>query len=79
MERTERALALNATLDRVVRGQRVKKVELLGFYPFRIAERLHGAPVARVPAGDWRILGRIDRATLTVTVLAVGHRKSVYK
>jgi mRNA interferase RelE/StbE len=43
------------------------------------ATRLVGdADTWRVRAGDWRILYRVDDGKLTVLILEVGHRSTIY-
>lgn len=43
------------------------------------AKRLVGDPVWRIRVGDYRILYDINDGELLVLVLAVGHRREVYR
>jgi len=45
------------------------------------ARPLRGEPAGllRVRTGEWRILYRIDGARVTVLVVAIGHRSSIYR
>jgi|CXWL01.1.fsa_nt_gi mRNA interferase RelE/StbE len=45
----------------------------------RLAIRLRGSDVFRVRSGDYRILYTIDDRLHVVHVLAVGHRREVYR
>lgn len=42
-------------------------------------EKLGGAELYRVRQGVWRIVYGVDDATVTVEVVRVGHRSSVYR
>jgi mRNA interferase RelE/StbE len=45
----------------------------------RACKRLRGREEYRMRVGDYRILYRVDDASRTVDVVAVGHRKDVYR
>lgn len=49
--------------------------------PRRLGKALHGDKSAlwRYRVGDYRLLCRIEDQILTVLVIAVGHRKEVYR
>ena len=45
----------------------------------RTCKRLHGREGYRVRVGDYRIIYLVDDASRSVDVVAVGHRKDVYR
>lgn len=50
------------------------------FAPSAAAKPLTGQKQAvRIRQGDWRAVCRIDRASNTVIVEAIGHRREVYR
>jgi mRNA interferase RelE/StbE len=41
--------------------------------------KLTGRPAWRIRVGDYRVIYEIDDSLLEVTVVAIGHRKDVYR
>lgn len=55
-------------------------IELLGDNPRPPqAKKLSGVPEWRVRLGDYRIIYRIEDSVLIVVVVAVGHRRDIYR
>ena len=49
------------------------------FEPHAWALPLSGRPGVRIRQGDWRAILRVDAEAQTVTVLAIRHRREVYR
>lgn len=43
------------------------------------AKKLSGVPEWRVRLGDYRIIYRVKEGVLTIVVVAVGHRRDIYR
>jgi mRNA interferase RelE/StbE len=57
-----------------------KKISLLAEDPRpRWAEELKGRPGYRISVGDYRVIYHINDAARRVVVVAIGHRKDVYR
>ena len=62
------------------RVRMVAKIELLAGDPRQPAsEKLSGEEKYRLRQGDYRILYLIEDASLTVTIVKIGHRPEVYR
>jgi mRNA interferase RelE/StbE len=69
-------------LDRSVARRIARRIDRLAQDPRPPDARpLKGEPVgvSRVRVGDWRILYRVEDEVLTVLVIDVGHRSSIYR
>jgi mRNA interferase RelE/StbE len=78
---TEGALRQLRKLDPQARRRVQAAVELLAMQPRPPAARqlLGGAGRWRVRTGDYRVIYRINDGELVVLVVAVGHRREVYR
>jgi mRNA interferase RelE/StbE len=47
--------------------------------PNNNVKKLRGVEGYRLRIGDWRVVDTLERGTLTVVVVKVGHRGSVYE
>lgn len=56
-----------------------RKVESARHDPLRFFERLKGENVWRMRVGDYRVIADIGLGERTLAVIAVGHRKSIYR
>ncbi len=67
-------------LDKKQAERILVKVYLLGSDPYPTASKqLKGIAARRLRVGDYRILYSVEGSKLIVLVLAVGHRKDVYR
>jgi mRNA interferase RelE/StbE len=68
-------------LDRSVQQRLARHIDLLAQDPRpHGAKKLQGADnLYRIRAGDYRILYSINDKVLMVLVVAIGHRKDIYK
>lgn len=68
-------------LDHTVRQRLLKAVEILSDHPRPPAARaLVGHPgLLRVRVGDYRITYMIDEGVVRILVVAVGHRREIYR
>ncbi|MDT7920941.1 MAG: type II toxin-antitoxin system RelE/ParE family toxin [Meiothermus sp.] len=69
-----------ADLPKEVRGRIIAKLKELAEEPFTPGTiKLKGEASYRVRVGDFRIVFDVDTSSQIITVLAVGHRKDIYK
>lgn len=74
------ALRALRKLDRDVRPRIEGAIALLAEDPRPPASRpLHGRPGYRVRVGDYRIIYTVEDEVLLVVVVALGHRRDVYR
>jgi mRNA interferase RelE/StbE len=67
-------------LDQHHRARITGAIELLARNPYPPAARkLSNRLAYRVRVGDYRIIYSVNDSTITVMVLAVGHRRDVYR
>jgi mRNA interferase RelE/StbE len=79
LPRAERALR---KLDPSIRRRVARRIDRLAIDPRPPdAMTLKGEPVGvlRVRVGDWRLLYQVDDGQLTVLVVDLGHRSSIYR
>ena len=81
VELTRRAQRQYDALDRPVRKRIDPVIEKLGHDPRPAGARaLVGTPgLLRVRVGDWRVIYQVQEEQVLVLVLAVGHRREVYR
>ncbi|MBI4393495.1 MAG: type II toxin-antitoxin system RelE/ParE family toxin [Euryarchaeota archaeon] len=65
-------------LDRETQRRIATKLESVASDPARSFQKLVDSPQYRLRVGDYRILALLDFGAERVTVLAIGHRKSIY-
>ena len=65
-------------LPRQIRERILKKIWSICDDPFRFVEPVAGTGYHRLRARDYRIIMRIERGKMIITVLKAGDRKSVY-
>ena len=65
-------------LERPVARRIFDKVGELKENPHRFAQRLVNSPYYRLRIGDYRVILDIQKATLRILILKVGHRSSIY-
>jgi len=66
-------------LDRTVARRIFEKVGELREDPLRYLQKLVSSPDYRLRVGDYRVILDVQRSTLRILVLKVGHRESVYE
>jgi mRNA interferase RelE/StbE len=68
-------------LPRATQKRVAEKIETLRDDPFPVGcKKLSGLPDAsRVRIGDYRIVYQVQRSILLILVLAVGHRRELYR
>ena len=67
-------------LPKKIQARIVGVINLLSENPFPPASlKLKGREGYRIRTNDYRILYTVENEILTITVLAIGHRKEIYK
>jgi len=66
-------------LDKSIQKRITNKLESIRDNPFFYATRLVGFDAYKIRVGDHRIILGIEKNTMVILVLKVGHRKSIYK
>jgi len=66
-------------LDKTIQKRIIDKLESIRENPFLHVTRLVGFDAYKIRVGDYRIIATIEKNTLVILVLKVGHRKLVYK
>ena len=66
-------------LDKTVQKRIINKLESIRENPFFYATRLVGFGLYKIRVGDYRIILGIEKNTLVILVLKVGHRSKIYK
>jgi len=66
-------------LDKTVQKRIIKKLETIRDNPFFYTTRLVGFDLYKIRVGDYRIIISIEKNTLVILVLKVGHRSKIYK
>lgn len=66
-------------LDKTIQKRIIDKLESMRENPFLYVTRLVGFDAYKIRVGDYRIITTIEKNTLVILVLKVGHRKSIYK
>lgn len=75
---TDKAKKQLQKLEKNVQERIVTALEKLRIRPEAFVTKLVGDPAYKFRVGDYRILLDIDKGTLIILVLKVGHRKNVY-
>jgi len=69
-----------SALPKKIQARVVGVIDLLSDNPFPPASlKLKGRNGYRIRTNDYRILYTVENKILTMTVVAVGHRKEIYK
>ena len=69
-----------SALPKKIQVRVIGVIDLLSENPYPpAAKKLKGRDGYRIRTNDYRILYTIENEILTVTVVAVGHRKEIYK
>lgn len=76
---TETAVRDLKRLDRGVAERIVDAVEEASPNPFRYFKKLKAVPLYSLRVGDYRVIASLDHSKHSIIVLAVEHRKKVYK
>ncbi len=66
-------------LDKRIAERIIQKVVKASNDPFKFVEKLSGFSLYRLRAGDYRIVMSIEVNRMTIFVLEVGHRSTVYR
>ena len=66
-------------LDKTVQKRIIKKLETIRDNPFFYTTRLVGFDLYKIRVRDYRIIISIEKNTLVILVLKVGHRSKIYK
>jgi len=66
-------------LDKIIQKRIINKLESIRDNPFFYVARLVGFDVYKIRVGDYRIILGIEKNTLVILVLKVGHRSKIYK
>ena len=76
----KRASKTLLSLDAKQRARIAGAIEVLSANPFPPAARkLTNRPAYRVRVGDYRIIYTVNEKTIIIVVLALGHRKDIYR
>lgn len=71
------------TLDRMMADRIMKKIEWITSLddPLRYAVLLHDAKIGniRFRIGDYRAIALVDRGKKKISIVAVGHRREIYR
>lgn len=68
------------SLDPPDRARIAGAIELLSTNPFPpAAKKLTNRAAYRVRVGDYRIIYVVQDSTITIVILAIGHRRDVYR
>ena len=76
---TDTALKQLKKLDRKTQERIIRALERVRYNPFKYVRKLTGRPEYRLRVGDYRILMLIDKGKLVILIVAVGHRRNIYK
>ena len=76
---TEIASKQFGKLDKITQKRIINKLESIREDPFLYVTRLVGFNLYKIRVGDYRIISSIEKNTLVILVLKVGHRRSIYK
>ena len=66
-------------LDKTIQKRIINRLESIRVNPFLYATKLVGFNAYKIRVGDYRIILSIEKNTLVILVLKVGHRRSIYK
>lgn len=66
-------------LEKTTQKRIIAALERIRIRPEAHLRKLIGDPGYRLRAGDYRIILDLDKNKLIVTVIKIGHRKSIYK
>ncbi len=66
-------------LDRTAQKRISKKLDSIRENPFSSVARLVGFNAYKLRVGDYRAILAIEKNTLVILILKVGHRHSIYK
>ena len=76
---SDKALKQFNKLEKNTRSRIVAVLERIRVRPEAHLKKLVGDPSWRLRVGDYRLIIDIDRGRLMVLIIAVGHRKNIYK
>ena len=76
---SETAVKQLEKLDKETQKRIIAVLERCRIRPEAHAKKLVGNPYYRLRAGDYRIIIDIQKQTITIFVIEIGHRKDVYK
>ena len=76
---SEKAFKQLEKLDKQVQEQIIKGLEKIRIRPESFVKRLVGMEGYRLRVGDYRVILDIEKETLVIFVIKVGHRKNIYK
>jgi mRNA interferase RelE/StbE len=76
---TETSLCRLKKLERVTAQRIIAKTEALSEVPFRFVKPLKGFNLYVLRVGDHRVIMSIEQRKMIISVLEVGHRKSIYR
>lgn len=76
---TQQARKDIANLHPEVQLRLIRKVESTKADPLRYFHRLKGDPAWKLRVGDYRVIADIVLSERKVLVIAVGHRRSIYR
>jgi len=76
---TQIAVKQFGRLDKTVQKRIIKKLETIRDNPFFYIIRLVGFGLYKIRVGNYRIIISIEKNTLVILVLKVGHRSKIYK
>ena len=67
------------SLPKELQRRMLSKLESISKNPFPYVKRLAGSPLFSLRVGDYRILMNIEKGTMTILVVKIGHRRNVYE
>lgn len=75
----EKVLEFLEKLEKKERKRIFGRIASTKMNPFHYFERLTGRNEFKLRVGDYRVIADIDETTKKISVLAMGHRKKIYK
>ena len=66
-------------LDKIIQKRIINKLEEIIDNPFLYVTRLVGFDIYKIRVGDYRVILGIEKNTLVILVLKIGHRSKIYK
>jgi mRNA interferase RelE/StbE len=66
-------------MEKLVARQIIKKVDELKESPYKNVRKLMNSPYFRIRVGDYRVIFDVDPRLSRISIVKVGHRKSMYK
>lgn len=76
---TESSFKKLQKIDRLVQKRIVEKLDEAAADPFVVAKKLSGVSLYSIRVGDYRVILSIEKQTMVILVIDVGHRSKIYR